>query len=341
MDKRYQVFVSSTFEDLQEERKEVIQVLLESNCIPAGMELFQASDDDQWTLIKSVIDDCDYYLVIIGGRYGSTNKDGISYTQMEYEYALKNGKPILAFLHKNPGNIIADKTEQDPEKKKRLEDFRQLAEKKVVRYWDTPENLGGLVSRSIINLINTHPATGWVKADSIVDEQSIAEISRLQKENKELRSKIKEVSTEAPKGSEDLAQGEDKVVVEFNCEGTYFVFDGLLEANDLSYSFELTWNQLFFAIAPSLMTTRYEYEIKCCINDFLAYYSPKTDIFNEFEKYESFRNFEIKQTSFDLIKIQFRALGFITLSFNSGNTFWDITPYGDYMITKLLAVKKK
>ena len=91
MDKRYQVFVSSTFEDLQEERKEVIQVLLESDCIPAGMELFQASDDDQWTLIKNVIDDCDYYLVIIGGRYGSTNKDGISYTQMEYEYALKKG----------------------------------------------------------------------------------------------------------------------------------------------------------------------------------------------------------------------------------------------------------
>ena len=55
MDKRYQVFVSSTFEDLQEERKEVIQVLLESDCIPAGMELFQASDDDQWTLIKNVI----------------------------------------------------------------------------------------------------------------------------------------------------------------------------------------------------------------------------------------------------------------------------------------------
>src|SRR6185295_5102911 len=63
MKKRYQVFVSSTFVDLQEERNEVMQALLELDCIPAGMELFPASNDDQWTLIKNVIDDCDYYIV--------------------------------------------------------------------------------------------------------------------------------------------------------------------------------------------------------------------------------------------------------------------------------------
>lgn len=45
MDKRYQVFVSSTFEDLQEERREVMQALLSLNCIPTGMELFPAADE--------------------------------------------------------------------------------------------------------------------------------------------------------------------------------------------------------------------------------------------------------------------------------------------------------
>ena len=71
MEKRYQVFVSSTYTDLLEARQEVMQALLESDCIPAGMELFPAADDDQWTLIKRVIDDCDYCIVIIAGRYGS------------------------------------------------------------------------------------------------------------------------------------------------------------------------------------------------------------------------------------------------------------------------------
>ena len=88
MEKRYQVFISSTFNDLHEPRQEVMQALLELDCIPAGMELFPAANDDQWTLIKRVIDDCDYYIVIIGGRYGSIGPSGKSYTQMEYELSL-------------------------------------------------------------------------------------------------------------------------------------------------------------------------------------------------------------------------------------------------------------
>src|ERR1700730_2210480 len=115
IDRRYQVFFSSTYVDLQEERRQVMQALLELDCIPSGMELFPAADDDQWNLIKQVIDDCDYYLVIIGGRYGSMGKDGRSYTQMEYEYALSKNKPVLAFLHKNPGSIAAERTEEGAE----------------------------------------------------------------------------------------------------------------------------------------------------------------------------------------------------------------------------------
>jgi len=71
IDKKYQVFVSSTYEDLRPERQEIMHALLELDCIPSGMELFPAASEDQWTLIRGVIDDCDYYVVVIGGRYGS------------------------------------------------------------------------------------------------------------------------------------------------------------------------------------------------------------------------------------------------------------------------------
>jgi hypothetical protein len=47
MDKRYQVFVSSTYADLQHERQRVIQALMEMDCIPSGMELFPAADEEQ------------------------------------------------------------------------------------------------------------------------------------------------------------------------------------------------------------------------------------------------------------------------------------------------------
>ena len=73
MDKKYQVFVSSTYVDLVDERREVLQALLELDCIPVGMEMFPAADDDQWTLIKRLIEDCDYYILVVGGRYGSLN----------------------------------------------------------------------------------------------------------------------------------------------------------------------------------------------------------------------------------------------------------------------------
>jgi hypothetical protein len=80
-DKRYQVFVSSTYTDLKDERGKVIQTLMELDCIPAGMELFPAMDEEQFRFIKRVIDDCDYYILIVGGRYGSVSPEGVSYTE--------------------------------------------------------------------------------------------------------------------------------------------------------------------------------------------------------------------------------------------------------------------
>src|SRR4051794_2675392 len=107
MDKRYQVFVSSTYADLKDERRKVIQTLMEMDCIPSGMELFPAADEEQWEFIKKVIDDCDYYLLILGGRYGSTTPEGISYTEKEYDYAISRGLKVLAFPHEDPDLIVA------------------------------------------------------------------------------------------------------------------------------------------------------------------------------------------------------------------------------------------
>lgn len=190
MDKRYQVFASSTFEDLQDERKEVMQALLELDCIPAGMELFSASNDDQWSLIKKVIDDSDYYILILGGRYGSTNSEGVGYTEMEYQYALDCGKPIISFLHKNPDNILAGKTEATPEGKEKLNKFRKIVKKKMNKFWTNPDDLGSVVSRSMVKLIKSSPAIGWVRADKITDDHSMNEILKLKMENEKLREQI-------------------------------------------------------------------------------------------------------------------------------------------------------
>ena len=74
----------------------MLQALMEMDCIPAGMEIFPAIDEEQLEFIKRIIDDCDYYILIIGGRYGSTTDDGISYTEREYDYAVECGLKIIA-----------------------------------------------------------------------------------------------------------------------------------------------------------------------------------------------------------------------------------------------------
>lgn len=341
MDKRYQVFVSSTYEDLQEERKEVMQALLELDCIPAGMELFPASNDDQWTLIKKVIDDCDYYILIIGGRYGSTNEEGKSYTQMEFEYALSTEKPIISFLPKHPQNIPIGKSEQDGEKKEKLEAFKELAKKKLIKYWESSENLGSVVSRSMVRLIKDFPAEGWVRSKSAIDENSLKEIARLQKENNDLRLRLHSIATEAPKGTEDFSQGEDDVEVKLSFTAYEF-----RKRHRYNTSLIFSWNELFSCVAPSMIDECSDMEFMENLNSLIDSVSFIIKDYEDNKMLDDFEDFKIDLESFNLIKVQFKALGLICLSnkkrsASDRNTYWKLTPYGDYVMTKLLAVKKK
>ncbi len=147
MDKRYQVFVSSTYTDLVQERSEVMQALLELECMPAGMELFPAANDTQWDWIKRVIDESDYYLVIVAGRYGTTSKEtGLSYTEMEYQYAIEQRKPVIGFLHEDISKLTAKHSESSSSNRKTLACFRELVSSRLCKMYSSPADLSAKVS---------------------------------------------------------------------------------------------------------------------------------------------------------------------------------------------------
>jgi hypothetical protein len=252
-DKRYQVFVSSTYEDLQDERREVMQALLELDCIPAGMELFPAADETQWSLIRRVIDDCDYYIVIVAGRYGSTNKDGVSYTEMEYRYALDQGKPIIAFLHREPSALPAKHTEASPAGRQKLDAFRDLCQQKMVKHWISASELGSVVSRSLVRLTKDRPGIGWVRADSAPDQDVLEQLVKKNKRIEELEQLIAATRTQAPAGSEKLASGDE----EYEVEISFATHDASqpLGQRDTSWTTTRTiaWNDLFATVSPLML----------------------------------------------------------------------------------------
>lgn len=337
MDKKYQVFISSTYTDLLQERQEVLQALLELDCIPVGMELFPAADDDQWTLIKRLIDDCDYYILIIGGRYGSVSQQGISYTQMEYEYALTNGLPIISFIHKNPENIPVGKSEKDPHHKAKLEDFKKLAQQKMCKYWESPTELGSQVSRSLVKLIKDKPQTGWTKANKTASDEATREILELKNRIQELESEINRSKNITPEGIENLQQGDDQFEIEFTYEIWTHTWD-LRRSN-----IKLTWNELYFQLSPLMVDEATESELRISINAYIFDKVHKT-IFKGISKGD-YHKPKINDTDFQTIKVQFRALGLIDKSekkrsIKDSQTYWTLTKFGDNVMVKLRALKK-
>jgi hypothetical protein len=345
VEKRYQVFVSSTFSDLQEERQEIIQALLELKCIPAGMELFPAANDDQWTLIKKVIQDCDYYIVIIAGRYGSVGPEGLSYTEMEYRYALEQGIPTIGFLHKNPSSIAQGLSESDPAKQVKLKDFCELVQKKVCRYWESPSDLGSKVSRSLINLINDTPAVGWVRADQIT-EADPGEMLRLRKRIDELEASIQASRETAPPGTQHLAQGDELFPISFSITTETPVKGEFFEQSEeriYLQNFDVSWNEIFSAVAPLMIDEATDVALHRGIEDFVVDRRAQsiTDVCTKPQ--EAVTKIKVQDQNFQTIKVQLRALGLITKSqrqrsLRDKGTYWTLTPYGDEVMTRLRAI---
>lgn len=93
-----------------------------------------------------MIEQSDYYVLVIGEKYGSTDADGISYTEREYDLAVRLEVPVLAFLHEKPENIPAGKSEIDAAARERLAAFRKKVEDAHhCKYWNHPEQLGSRV----------------------------------------------------------------------------------------------------------------------------------------------------------------------------------------------------
>ncbi len=327
MEKRYQVFISSTYTDLTEERREVMEALLQMNCFPVGMEYFNAADESQWEIIKRLIDECDYYILIVAGRYGTVDEQtGKSYTQMEFEYAIEHNKTVLRFVHDNIGELKSDYVESTDEGKKRLEKFRKEVMRKYCKMWNSTEGLKAQVVLALTNQFSTNPQTGWIKADQISSEQANKEILRLREENEKLKEQISHYEEMSPEGIENLSQGDDKYKIRFN----YVQFTDTFDTG-----IEFSWNDMFAYLAPYMVSEYTETALKSSLTEMIKTNSD-----------EPLFNIRINDEDFQNIKIQFIALGLITESIKKRsakdmNVYWTLTNFGRKQMFLLKAIKKR
>lgn len=200
MDKKYQIFISSTYKDLISEREKVRDVILSMYQFPIGMEMFSAGDEDQWEIIKETIDSSDYYILIIGKRYGSVITDGsdkgMSYTEKEYHYAKSIGIPILAYI-KDETTITANKVDTDADQVAKLKTFvDDVAKGREVKWFSSIDQLGTEVTLSLHKEMDRKRRPGWIRSDSVNIEKSLSEIVELSRQNRELQEENKRLSVE-------------------------------------------------------------------------------------------------------------------------------------------------
>ena len=341
MNKKLQVFISSTYIDLIEERQAAVQAVLDAGHIPAGMELFKAGNTSQLETIYKWIDNSDVYMLILGGRYGSIEeKTGKSYTQLEYEYAIDKGLPVFSvvlrddFL-KGKSDILGEERTIEKSNISQYNNFKNLVMSKIVREVSDCKDIMLAVHTTLKDFMEEYKFVGWVRSNStelnadllkqINDMSNL--ISDLKKEKDRLRQELDDLnqSFESNLAFEgQLIQIEGKYQENYGRPGaSHFV--------DRAVSKEITWDKMFILWAPYLIQTSSYYRAKQslerALKDYMGHY------------------FEMRDNLFQTIKIQYHALGLIK-AFEANSTaggtaeFISLTEKGkNYLIRKSAITK--
>lgn len=334
-DKRYQVFVSSTYSDLQSERRLLTQILPVLGCLPCGLEL-NPSGVSAWAAIKKLIDESDYYVLLVGSRYGSLSPSGVSYTHMEYVYAATKQKPILVLMHEAPETRAIELQEKTPEGRLKLRDFRLLLQRGLTAGWTDERSLEMALRQHIPQLIQSRPMPGWVRANQVSNPQ-------LERENQALKQRLAELEQERDlwlgKGeglATSMAQGQDLFEVAYRCKAY-----AAGNCEEVSVRSQLAWNVLFLSFAPYMSQPQHEDFIAAKLAERVQEVALK-DVQATRPKTHAVTDITLAPLCFNTIKLQFRTLGLIRRvpRPEDARVWWQLTTAGEKHMTALMAVRK-
>lgn len=324
MASKFQVFVSSTYRDLHDERDLVIKAILEMGHIPVGMEMFSAADEEQWNIIKKQIDQSDYYIVVAAHCYGTCDATGLSYTEKEYDYALSKGVPVLGFVVDESVSWPMEKSDSDKIYVKRLKAFKEKVKQKPVSFWKNGEDLYGRCSIALMKAFNAYPREGWVRASQVQDAAAAKEIVRLSSENAELRRRV-ELFEDKDKQQTDLV--EVMATLRNNKRAISFFKKG---GADWETGPEVTLYQIFEVLAP-------EMQVEFALTEIARYVA--TNI-NRVPHSELRTTWPTPRNSLRDFLADLAALGCVEPSrrrkpVSDKDEYWSLSPFGILMLSEM------
>jgi hypothetical protein len=195
MAKKYLVYISSSLEDLKNERRELVKVVTEIGAIPVSMDAFDISDKNEQRLIKKAIEECDYFLNLTAHKLTAHTcgaLPGKTFAQeLEFSWAEKCGVPVIALIIDEKARWKASKKEKSPELLKVLETFKKRLRDCPHETWISQADLRQKAQSLLIRTMNLNPRRGWVPGAEAIDPSVANELSRLIFENESLKNQIR------------------------------------------------------------------------------------------------------------------------------------------------------
>lgn len=260
LDKRYQVFISTSGQDMQPERIILAQTLV-------GMGFFSWGLEQRTPLstafARRQIDDCDYVVILLGSQYGEQSVSGVGYMHLEYIYAVSKQKPVIVFMHDDPDSRDESLHDAKPELREKFKEFRKLLQSEVdqVFTYRTLRDLEMAVRLNMPQMLERYPVTGWVRPQNT---------QALHDEIDELKAKIAQMEADAGKSEPDPFLTLPKVSMHevFSFEYRMHAYqDGNFK--ELKVQKKLTWAELLVILGDTFINPTPEEFFSKRMNEYL------------------------------------------------------------------------
>jgi len=316
MNKRYQVYVSCRIPWTDEQRRGVVRAIVGTGCIPVGMDLGAAGDEEEREIAERVVHDCDYYL-LIEGRGAEPRVDN------ETEYATSRGVAVIALMQEarpqspREGPSIAPATASVTLR-------NGITSGRIVRTWGHSAELPGAVALGLSLAIRTRPAIGWVRGDVAATADLLAEADVLRRERDALRAKLAALQATIILSAEGIAGLDDEVVVRLRSKMRS-------HPQWQASSVRMKWRDVFGRIGAHLLSRPSDRTVRSMAAGALM----RADS-------AKLRRHEIDDEDFQTIRLTLKALGLVDLddtqTRTGGTLRWGLTPRGEHLLLQCRAV---